>query len=195
MKKIVSLILIASICVMSLVGCGDKKESESSESINDKGTATIVTNQGDTENITAEELMAICDGNEASFEKKYMGAEISFIGTVSKIKTDTDFYTGDGIGANQNASVIYFEEGWAVAVCTQNNQNVVDLADVNVGDKLEVKSAICGARDYTEFMTSVFGENRCVWTIGDEYFGYEGHTAGPDWKPYNSKPTSVTLAK
>ena len=195
MKKIVSLILVASLCMMSLVGCGDKKESDSSESVSNKGIATVVTNQGETETVCAEDLMAACDGNEASFEKKYMGAEISFVGTVSKIKTDADFYNGNDICSNQNASVIYFEEGWAVAVCSQNNKNVVDFADVNVGDKLEVKSAICGAREYTEFMVKCFGENRCVWAIGDEYFGYEGHEPGPDWKPYNAKPTSVEFAK
>ena len=54
MKKIISLIIITSLCVMSLVGCGNKKESN--VAVPDKGTAI---------SITMEELNEKVDHNQA----------------------------------------------------------------------------------------------------------------------------------
>ena len=54
MKKLASLILVASVCMVSLVGCGDKKESN--VAVPDKGTAI---------SITMEELNEKVDHNQA----------------------------------------------------------------------------------------------------------------------------------
>ena len=50
--------------------------------------ATIETHEGNTEMMTANDLMEKYDANEANFNTLYKGAKISFTGTVKKIKTN-----------------------------------------------------------------------------------------------------------
>ena len=76
MKKTIAL-LLTLVMMLTLVACGTG------------GTIlTIKTNEGKTENLTFKELYTIHEENSASYEKKYRGATISFVGVVKKVENN-----------------------------------------------------------------------------------------------------------
>ncbi len=163
MKKGVSLILAAAL-MLSLAACGGGGGA-TSDGENGTSSATIITNEGDTVTMTAQDLIDAYDSNEASFNKLYQYAEIQFTGTISNIKVDTSVIVEPGsVMAGQQK--IGFEEGWCLVLSEDNT--TYDLADFNAGDVVEVTTSIVGAPFDTEFLQTVSDGNRVVWLVGDD---------------------------
>ena len=163
MKKGVSLILAAAL-MLSLAACGGGGGA-TSDGENGTSSATIITNEGDTVTMTAQDLIDAYDSNEASFNKLYQYAEIQFTGTISNIKVDTSVIVEPGsVMAGQQK--IVFEEGWCLVLSEDNT--TYDLADFNAGDVVEVTTSIVGAPFDTEFLQTVSDGNRVVWLVGDD---------------------------
>lgn len=100
--------------------------------------ATIVDNNGNTVELTAEELQDIYNENEAQFEKLYSSASITLVGTVEKIEVNvTETLFGGGMF---NDDIITLKEGWIVKLVHDSHKDL--LLKLNKGDKIEVKSEI-----------------------------------------------------
>lgn len=83
MKKIISLIIITSLCVMSLVGCGNKKESNSQqEENNNSETATLTKDEmlNSAQALTREEINKSIEN--VAFAKSLIGNVYTFGGTI-----------------------------------------------------------------------------------------------------------------
>ena len=170
--KRVKILLMVALMALTLMACGN--DNASTEDSTSNLAATIVTNEGETVEMTAQELMDVYDGNEAAFEKKYNGAKITFTGTVKKIETNTSYSTSESaVHANSGGDTIAFEEGWTLII-SERSTYPIELADLNVGDKLVITTGIETARSYTDFMKQALGEDRAVWCVGNDKFGSEG---------------------
>ena len=174
MKKAISLFLAFVMC-LSLCACGGKNENDSGTS----AKATIITNEGKTVKLSAEELFNEYDGNEARFNKLYFGASIEFEGTVDYIKANTSVFDGDSVRSEQNK--IVFKEGWCVIIGSKNT--TYDLADYYPGQKLQVSTGILSPAFDTEFLQTVADNNRVLWLIGDDQL---------HWETYNTQTTQIT---
>ena len=167
MKKYISLLLALVLC-LSLCACGGGNNTENNNSSAEKEDttkATVITNEGETVTMTADELIEIYDSNEAKFNKLYSGAKITFVGTISNIKVDTSVIVESGsVKAGQNK--IVFEEGWSLVIGADNT--TVDLADLDVGAVYEVTTSIVGAPFDTDFLKTVSDNNRVIWLVGNE---------------------------
>ena len=161
MKRLIAFVLVFVLC-LSLCSCGAKSTD---------AKATIVTNDGKTVELTAQELFDEFDANEARFEKIYGGADIEFVGTVKTIKTDTGVYSGDNKVTSQQNKIV-FEEGWCLIIGAQNTK--YDLADYYPGQELKVSTGIVSAAFDTEFLQSVADNSRVVWLAGNDQLHYEG---------------------
>ena len=170
MKKILALLMVVVLCI-SLCACGGNKNS----------TATVITNGGDTVEVSAQDLFDEYDFNEVRFAKKYSGATIEFIGTVDYIKTDTDVYTGESVNTEQNK--IVFKEGWCLILGAENTS--YDLADYYPGQKLKVSTGIVSAAFDTEFLQSTADNNRVVWLVGNDKLLYN--------EVINSQTTTILI--
>lgn len=133
MKKILYLLLISA-TIFCLTGCGngESKDDTNSKSLVSK-TAAVINKEGNTENLTAKELCSVYDDNSAKFKKYYAGAEISFIGTISKV--ESHFREGS---SSTLWDSITFNEGFKVYL----PYDVYDIADLSKGDVIYVKSNI-----------------------------------------------------
>lgn len=78
MKKILSILLLLAI-TLSLFACSVQTES------NKTITATVVTNSGQTKQMTLQEIKEISESNSLLFEKEYVGADITVTSTITKI--------------------------------------------------------------------------------------------------------------
>ena len=166
MRKI-PVLLLTAILALSLTACGNGKNADAGNNAakNSASTATIITNEGNTVSMTAEELIDAYDSNEASFNKLYQYAQIQFTGTISNIKVDTSVIV-DGSGVKGGQQKIVFEEGWCL-VLGKDNENY-DLADFNSGDVVTVTSSIVGAPFDTDFLQTVSDGSRVLWLVGDD---------------------------
>ena len=72
MKKILN-ILVILLFVCCTTACGNK---------NSDIKATITDNEGNIINMSSKEMFELYDGNEAKFDKYYLGAKITFVGTM-----------------------------------------------------------------------------------------------------------------
>ena len=156
MKKVLSLLLALVLC-LGLCACGGRAETTVNK-------ATVITNEGKTVEVTAQDLFDEFDANEARFLKLYGGANIEFEGTVKNIKVETDVYNGNSISTKQ--SKIVFEEGWSLIIGGQST--VYDLADFYPGQKLKVSTGIVSAAFDTEFLQLIADNNRTVWLVGND---------------------------
>ena len=127
MKKITTLLIVLIISVL-FVACGQSVQEK-------KATASITDNEGNTVELSAEEVQEIYDGNEAKFEKLYQGADISFIGTVESV--DSGFRNS---GSDILLDSIIFEEGWQVSLLHGSHEDL--LIELSPGDMLEVHTQI-----------------------------------------------------
>ena len=181
MKKAVTLIL-ALMLLLSLCACGGN--SENGAGTEDSSKATIVTNEGETVELSAQDLFDEFDANEARFAKVYQGAAIEFVGTVDYIKLETNVftgeYTGGGVASKQNK--IVFEEGWCLILFAGNT--TYDLADYYPGQKLKVSTGILSPVFDTEFLQEVADNNRVVWLVGNDLWPAA---------PLNSQTTTITI--
>ena len=164
MKKALSLILALVLC-LGLCACGAGTETPTEPAVT---KATIVTNEGNTVEMSAEDLFKEFDGNEARFNKLYRDAKITFTGTVKSIRVDTLVLNGKG-GATGHENKIVFEEGWCLIICSKNT--AFDLADYYPGQKLKVTTGILTAAFDTDFLREVSENNRAVWLVGDDKLG------------------------
>ena len=78
MKKILSILLLLAI-TLSLFACSVQTEN------NKTITATVVTNSGQTKQMTLQEIKEISESNSLLFEKEYVGADIKVTSTITKI--------------------------------------------------------------------------------------------------------------
>ena len=130
-KRIVILSILVLIVATIFIGGIFSKSSESVK-------ATIITRSGETEQLSKRELKEIYNENEAKFEKSYLGAEISFVGTVSKV--EYDFFEQLGSGRTSMDAII-LKEGFKVYL----PHDLYDMTEFSKGDKVYVCSNIYSA--------------------------------------------------
>lgn len=179
MKKRCILILVA-VLVLSVTACGNKADNAfgadttaaDSQAIENL-KATIVTNEGETVTMTADELIEVYDSNEAKFNKLYQYAQIEFIGTVDYLKVDTSVIVKSGT-VTEHQQKIVFKEGWCLVIGTGNT--AFDLADFNTGDKLKITTSIFGSPFDTEFLQTVSDNRRVVWLVGSDDINHETYS-------------------
>lgn len=168
MKKAISLLLALVMC-LSLCACGGGNDSpETNEppvetSAPATNTATVITSENETVEVSAQDLFNEYDANEARFAKIYGGATIEFVGTVKYIKIETPVYIGESVSAEQNK--IVFEEGWCLIL---GKDTLYDLADYYPGQKLKVSTGIVSPAFDTEFLQTVADNSRVVWLVGND---------------------------
>ena len=82
MKRILAIILVL-ISIVSFSACGgDEKSNEQS---NEESKATVITNSGETKEMTFAEIRDIIDSNSIQFEDEYVGADITVSSTVTEV--------------------------------------------------------------------------------------------------------------
>ena len=112
MKKTLALFLAVAL-MLSLAACGGENNTTNTKSDTpniDTSAATIITNEGDTVTMTAQDLIDAYDSNEASFNKLYQYAEIQFTGTISNIKVDTSVIVEPGSVMAGQQKIIFEED-------------------------------------------------------------------------------------
>lgn len=166
MKKIFAMLLALTMCI-SMAACGS---SDGGNSAGNSATATITTNEDETVNMTAAELMEAFDSNEAKFNKLYRGAKIQFTGTIDSIATNVDGVVKDGL-VYSGLNKIVFKEGWCLVV-GKDNMNI-DLADFDTNEKVTVTTGIVGSPYNSDFLKAVCDGNRVVWLVGDDLIHHE----------------------
>ena len=78
MKKIVAILLLLAVA-FSLFACGNNGNTVKTVK------ATVVTNSGETKQMTIDEIKEIANSNTLLFEKEYAGAKITVTSTIKKI--------------------------------------------------------------------------------------------------------------
>ena len=102
-------------------------------------SAIITDNEGNTAEMTCDELIDIAEGNSAKFEKYYEGASIDVTGKIEKIEAEVPMLFSE----EYKDDFIYFEDGWALRI----DSGLYDWADVDVGTTIRVKTNIWGYGD------------------------------------------------
>lgn len=172
-RKNLKLIIIIAIVVVAVIIGIIAVVITSNNNSNDKTTtnqkATIIDNEGNEIEMSAEDLMNIFDTNEARFFKLYGGAKITFYGTVEQIGVNTDVMAQSGKITTGQQKII-FKEGWGLTIGTENRK--FDLSSYNVGDILKVTTSIVTAKN-TEPIRKLTNNKRVVWLVGNDemYFG------------------------
>lgn len=147
MKKVVSMILTL-VMVLSLCACGGGSTPAT--------PATIVDNEGNTVEMTPEELIAIDNENGAKFDKYYEKAEITLTGTVKEITANV---LVQSVGALYD--IIELEEGWEVWVIHGSHDDVI--VELSAGDTLEVSSQVYSTEaDYVKVLSATYKKSK--WT-------------------------------
>ncbi|MBR4289952.1 MAG: hypothetical protein IKT52_04845 [Oscillospiraceae bacterium] len=184
MKKVMSLLLALVMC-LSLCACGGNDTSKTTDAPTETtaptvNKATVITNEGETVEVSAQDLFNEYDANEARFAKIYGGATIEFVGTVKYIKIETNVYNGESVSAKQNK--IVFEEGWCLILGADST--LYDLADYYPGQKLKVTTGIVSPAFDTEFLQTTADNNRVVWLVGNDKL---------NGKLINTQATTITI--
>lgn len=180
MKRLLAL-MFAAVMALSLMACGSGSGAGSNNDTNTPSTrddnatitptedktlkATITTNEGETVEMTAEELIAAYDSNEAKFNKLYQYAKIEFTGTIDYIKVDTSVIVESGSVSTSQQKIV-FKEGWCLVLGKDNTK--YDLADFDTGDMVKVTTSIVGAPFDTDFLQKVSDNNRVIWLVGND---------------------------
>lgn len=81
MRKIFFFALIMAV-IISLVGCGISQTQGGKSNV---VTATVITNSGETKQMTLKELRNVADTNSFLFESEYIGADITVTSIITKI--------------------------------------------------------------------------------------------------------------
>lgn len=151
MKKAVSLILAIVLC-LGMCACGSNNSNSTTtgtttgtnSNIDSHPKATIINNDGKTENLTAADLRKLNNGNQVAFNKKYIGAQVTLIAKVVKVHGKT-VYNGHSM-----AAYVELEDGWLVEA---SSSKVVE--DLMPGDYVIVTGQIyLVSMDIQLFITS-----------------------------------------
>jgi len=160
MKKLLSLIMVLMM-ILSLAACGGASSEASNAPEVEAETeviipATIIDNEGNEVQMTADELRAVEEENAAKFKQLYKNAEITITGTVESV----DAYQMKFGSNNKNVYYVNLEEGWRAIVLQELHGEVIDLSR---GDKVEIKSLLryCGA---THMEVYEIGQLGSEWT-------------------------------
>lgn len=153
MRKKILLSFLVLTFLVTITGCGNN--GNSSKSNNEYNLATIINNENKTEKLSSKEIYNINEENEAKFKKYYVGAKISFDGTVSSVETDDincynyttyerwqsniETVTGNSVDDKRTCAKINFKEGYRLII---PSSGIIDIADINNGDKYHVDSNI-----------------------------------------------------
>lgn len=103
--------------------------------INEAKAVAIVEKNGNKEEVTAKEIMKQFRENEVRAKNKYIGANITFVGTVRSI--ESGFYQN---GSSVMVDCIEFKEGWDVYLC--HGMMTPILMEMEPGTKVKVESNI-----------------------------------------------------
>ena len=122
MKRIFAFIL-ALLMVLSLCACGGGGGTK----------ATIVDNNGNTVQMSAKELAAVYEENEAKYKNTYQKAKCTVDGTVDSVESFLESYGS----SRQSVYRITLNEGWQVTVLEKGHEEVIDLSK---GDKVQITS-------------------------------------------------------
>ena len=134
MKKTIVTALILSL-VFSLSACSAKEADV---------YATVVNNQGVTEQLTAKQLEDLKSSNAISFEKNYWSATVTVVGTVSEIKGKNIL---NGTYYDWSVTVEGGECDWFIGKAQYTETTITEdfLATLQVGDTVEITGDIVSA--------------------------------------------------
>jgi len=175
-------LLILGFLVIGITGCGNKNDStDLGNSSND--VATIIDNNGETQKMSAKELVQIYEKDEAEFKKIYTGADITVVGTFEVVKEKIDFSIIDGKSEVVEVYELSLKEGWVIRINRQGNEDFI--AKLNEGDKLEVKGNI--AMGWNGTVVKIFTVARN--SVGNPLFNSDGSPK------YEYEMNSTTIRK
>ena len=114
--------------------------TEDNQITHDGVTAKIITNDGEEEYLSMQDIKDTFSSNELKYEKKYAGATISVISKVEKIETNASFWIDS---THYDADIaLYLDNGWLVIGNDYANENI--LPDLDLGDPILVHGSISG---------------------------------------------------
>lgn len=147
MKRILALTLTL-VMVLSLTACGGGG-SAASDASDSTAVATIVTRGGETVQKTREELSEEYESNSVSYDNKYEGASITFVGVVESV---SEYY--EPVMSN-DIQKITFADGFVLKILSGSHNDIVN--NVSKGDRLEVQSELHGADYFTVSLNNLHG--------------------------------------
>lgn len=103
---------------------------------------TVVTNSGETVEMTKDELEEIYNSNEALFNKEYHRAKVSYEFTVDKV--ETNIYLGSTATGTAYDRIKCKESYWNVLLI---HDSFTNLHELKVGDTIYVESQLQGNSD------------------------------------------------
>ena len=156
MKRVVVLMLTLVLC-LSLFACSKGKKADPMD------TKMVITNSsGQTEYMSANDLIAINKENEAKYENNYDYQDVTITGTVVSVKSDWNLNPQ----FKEAGYVIMLEEGWKVEVMAIGHEEVETLSK---GDKIKVYSKTQYCVDayvgVNHFEGQIGGRNKDLSTI------------------------------
>ena len=135
-KKIVVLLSLVLVVCSLFCACGKDTPSV---------VVTVITNSGEKQEFTStKEFYNACDGNEAYFEKEYLGATVTLSAPIESVENDI---TSRPIGEqyvfidNQEVYIVNLVDNVQVVVLQDQNDEVISMKK---GDVVEVTSKIQG---------------------------------------------------
>lgn len=145
MKKIL-VFSLSLVLIVFLFACSTTIQAETPAKPNytNDVKGTLINNQGDPEFLTAKELCDLSDGNNISFEKKYWCAYTTVIGKINEIEGACSI---NGTHYDWTVTIDGGACDWFIGKTKYNTSTVTEnfLADLNVGDTVEISGEIVGA--------------------------------------------------
>ena len=122
MKRLLK-VLLATMMAVTLVACGGGSDNK----------AEVVNGEtGEVELLSPQDLMDICDENQARFDKYYLHSPITFVDKVESVDLRVSRNGGN------SCDEIIFESGWIL----QLKQGKYDLSSIVKGDTYQVESEV-----------------------------------------------------
>ena len=130
MRKLLVGILVL-VMLFCFVGCGNNVK------------ATVINNDGETEQLSAQELNSLSDGNSLSFKDKYVMAKVTVEGKIKEVRSSQ---TINGIYYDWSIVVNGGSVDWLVGKHNYTNTSIDEsfLSTLNVGDNVVVSGEIVG---------------------------------------------------
>lgn len=146
MKKIITLLMSTVMC-LSVVGCSGNDNSKN-DTKKQEANIEIKLDDGTTEKLTSKEFFDKAESNTISFEKKYIGSEITVIGEVEKVGANMTF-------TNFNHTCLAYVEvstsgshSWTVEVSPTNPI----IETLEAGDAVKVTGKLTGVLYHSGYM-------------------------------------------